>query len=79
MGHLRDERPRARKPHRCYLCGESIPAGEVHVRRTQADGDGVGSFRMHGECEAESRSWGWWEWEGISPGDMPRPKKAEVT
>lgn len=42
--------PKARKPHRCAWCGETIPVGEVHRRET---GTYCGEFqdnRFHAEC-----------------------------
>jgi hypothetical protein len=71
--HLSGGRPRARRAHRCFLCGEPIPIGEVHARRVVAGDGGIRAFRMHAECEAESRSWDAAEWEGFSEGEMHRP------
>lgn len=73
--HLEDKTVKARKPHRCYLCGEPIEAGETYVRRTSADDDGIDRIAMHPECEKETQPWEWWEWEEFMMGDMPRPRK----
>lgn len=73
--HLGDETPVARKPYRCYLCGEPIPVGEKHVKRTGVGEDGLDAFRMHEECERESDAWDEMDWECFFEGDMPRPTK----
>jgi hypothetical protein len=74
--HSKDLRPKARKVHRCYLCGESIEIGEVHVRRFGFGEDGPSNFRMHAECEVRSNDPDWWDWEASWAGDMPRPSRA---
>lgn len=61
--HSGDETPKARKPHRCFLCERPIPVGEKHVKRSGFDQDGPASFRMHAACEARARGWDQWEWE----------------
>lgn len=76
--HLRDERPKARKAYRCFLCGEPIPVGEVHVSRAGVRDDGLETFRMHIECKAESDNWDPFDWECFSQGDMERPKSANL-
>lgn len=48
---------KARKKHRCCLCGESIAVGEIHDTRTGVDGgDGFWTMRMHPECQAYEQS-----------------------
>lgn len=75
-GHVRDDRPRARKPHRCYLCGEFVEVGDTYVRRLWSDGGKLSTTKMHVECEAETANWEDWDWEEFFPGDMPRPTDA---
>lgn len=41
---------KARKKHRCCLCGERINAGDFHDTRTGVGDDGVWTMRMHHEC-----------------------------
>lgn len=74
--HLEDKRVRARKPHRCFMCGEAVGAGEEYVRRKGVGDGGVESFAMHPECESESSSWEDADWECFFEGDMERPRKA---
>lgn len=73
--HLIDIQPKSRKEYRCYLCGESIPIGERHVKRTSVDDDVIHSTRMHTECEAESSTWKFDDWEYFFQGDMARPSR----
>lgn len=51
----RDKLRKARKPHRCTLCGERIEAGEhyYYTRVTpwdHRDNDGFSNYRAHEEC-----------------------------
>jgi hypothetical protein len=42
---------KARKPHRCCLCGARIAVGEIHDTRTGViEGDGFWTMRMHPDC-----------------------------
>lgn len=41
----------ARKPHRCYWCGERIEAGQPYLRWFSRS-DGPYTTRVHPECEA---------------------------
>lgn len=72
--HLGDSTPVARKIHRCYLCGEIIPAGERYVSRRGIFDSELSITKMHTECEKESQSFDVMDWEVFSEGDMPRPK-----
>ena len=47
---LCEERPRARKHHRCYHCAGWIVPGEKH-RKVTCKYDGVYSLRSHDDCE----------------------------
>ena len=46
---------RARKPHTCGWCGEPIEVGEMHVKGSRGDGDGLDTWRLHLECHAAVR------------------------
>jgi hypothetical protein len=72
--HMSDTMPKARKPHRCYLCGEAIEIGESHVHRTGKRDGHLCSDRFHVECEAETRSWDDTSWTCMTFGDMERPR-----
>ena len=62
--HIEDTTPKARKNHRCYLCGLMIPKGLEHVKRFGADsGEGLSSFRMHYQCERVAQAWSQDDWE----------------
>jgi hypothetical protein len=71
--HLRDETPKARKSHRCFLCREPIGRGETYVRRSGISDGEMLTMAMHPECEAVTRRWDESDWECFSEGDMPRP------
>lgn len=43
---------RARKQHRCSLCGELIPADTLYDKRSGVDMDGFWNMHMHPECHA---------------------------
>ena len=47
---LSDRRLKARKPHRCYLCGLKIAVGETYVRYVGVGEDGFSSSANHDEC-----------------------------
>lgn len=72
--HLGDERPKARRDHVCFCCGQTIPKGEVYVVRTNAMDREVYRTRMHAECEAATRKW-IHEWEDFEPGSLERGKQ----
>jgi hypothetical protein len=62
---------KARKPHRCYLCGVEIPKGASYLRRTGVDEDsGLVSVAMHPVCELQTQHWDEMDWETFSPGDL---------
>lgn len=71
--HLKDTRPKGRKPHRCYLCNEMIEAGTVHVLRAGINEGNFDSIRMHAECEQATQGWDEDTWECFSQGDLDRP------
>lgn len=50
METLSDEWVRARKQHRCELCGEPIEVGDRHRRWTGKDGGELLNGRYHEEC-----------------------------
>jgi len=43
-------KPKARKNHRCYWCGETICRGETYVRWGWAEDGKMSTVRMHPEC-----------------------------
>ena len=67
---------KARKPHRCDLCGERIAVGELYATRSGvSEGDGFSTTHMHPECHAyESRETVDSDWyEDISEPAFERP------
>ncbi len=46
------EGAKARKPHRCSLCGERINAGELQDTRTGVCDGRMWTMHMHPECHA---------------------------
>jgi hypothetical protein len=73
--HFRDEKPNARKQHRCYLCGLDIAKGETYLRRTGIGDDGVESFCMHVDCEQVTNSWCQDCWENHDEVEFREEKK----
>lgn len=47
---------KARKPHRCDLCGERINAGELYDKRSGVDSGDFWTMRVHPECHAYENS-----------------------
>ena len=60
--HIEDTRPKARKPHECYLCGGVIAIGELHVRRYGVNEGRREATRMHESCEKVTREWDEEDW-----------------
>ena len=65
-------RPVARKPHRCWWCGETIPQGERHVQFVGTFKGDFQSWRMHGECYDAGMECDEIQ-EGFSPYENKRP------
>ena len=49
---------KARKPHRCCLCGERINVGDTQDRRTGISDGSVWTMHMHPECHAYEQTLG---------------------
>ena len=73
--HIEDKTIKARKPHVCYLCCQTIATGEIYLRRFGYGEEGPETFRFHPECEEETRDWDDGDWETFCPGDFERPVK----
>jgi hypothetical protein len=69
---IRDSEVKARKQHRCFLCGEKIEVNESYIARTGVE-DVIVTFKMHIGCEKESSNWHIEDWETFSEGEMKRP------
>ena len=52
MTHFSDSHPRARKPHRCTLCGRLIRPGETYRRGAGMDGSTAWTWKECAHCEA---------------------------
>ena len=61
--HLSDSLPKAKKPHRCYLCGLTISIGEVYVRRSGVSDGDFYCVKMHEKCEEITHDWRDEDWE----------------
>ena len=61
--HFSDIHPRARKVHRCDLCGLKIRPGTTYLVRSGLRDGTVIVSRMHRDCEAASRDWTERDWE----------------
>lgn len=64
---------KARKRHRCYLCGQPIEPGETYVRHSAADYGKAHSWSQHPECDAATIGWDEDDWEYFLSGSMERP------
>lgn len=59
--------PKARKQHRCYLCGRLIEKGEKHRKHVGTyDGDFY-SMRNHFDCDKHTDGWATEDWEYHEP------------
>jgi hypothetical protein len=74
--HFRDETPKARKEHRCYLCGLPIAKGETFLRRTGSGDDGLDSVCMHIDCEVVTNTWDSDCWENHDEHEFRDEKQA---
>ncbi len=80
METLSDEWVRARKQHRCELCGESIEVGDRHRRWVGKDGGELVTGRIHEECMrvTEIDKWDYIDWESFcDPADF-RVRRQEL-
>ena len=53
---------KARKPHRCYLCGLRIRKGATYYQRAGVEGAEHWSIRMHAVCRDASSGWDEDDW-----------------
>jgi len=73
---LNDTTPKARKEHRCELCGLPISVGQEHVaRRGVFEGEAV-TQRMHTDCEAVTHGWREDDWENRDEHEFLEEKAA---
>jgi hypothetical protein len=79
MALLRNIQRKARIPHKCWFCGETILPGEKYSFRSGNDESGNGKrsgmwhFCAHNECaEAADEGFSIYDWESFSPGSMQR-------
>ena len=68
--HLIDKFPRARKSHRCYLCGGTIDKGVQYVLRTGVYDGAIYRDKMHAECERRTKGWDPDEWDFHDEGEF---------
>ena len=54
---------KARKVHRCYLCGLPIAQGEVHERFVGVTDGDFWTDRRHAACQLHTRDWTDEDWE----------------
>jgi hypothetical protein len=61
IGH--DRTIKARKEHRCDLCGLRIRRGATYVYREGVEGREHWRLRMHPVCDDATADWDYQEWE----------------
>lgn len=49
--------PKARKHHRCWLCGLPIEIGHLHIKYVGVYDGEFASTRSHMECDAYTKGW----------------------
>lgn len=63
---------RARKQHRCFLCGEPICQNSEYDRRTGVERGEILTMAMHPECNEASSDWDDADWETFERGSLCR-------
>lgn len=63
--HIEDREVKARKQHRCTLCGLRIRKGAKYIRRRGVDGPEHITMKMHAVCEDATSWWGVGDWESM--------------
>lgn len=59
-----DREVKARKQHRCLLCGLRIRKGAMYwQRKCYSDEFPPNVMKMHAVCREASSGWGWDDWE----------------
>ena len=77
---LSDDNVKARKQHRCDLCGEAIAIGEEHRHWTGKDGGEFLASHQHLECVAVTVAdrWDAMDWECHSDQAEFRARRDEI-
>ena len=57
---------KARKEHRCSLCGLRIRRGATYVFRQGVEGREHWRMRMHAVCDDATSRWDYVDWESMS-------------
>ena len=50
---------KTRKPHECFHCGETIPAGSVVAYQANVEDGQAYTLYLHPECDAACTECGW--------------------
>lgn len=61
--HVEEREVKARREHKCCLCGFRIRKRAKHIVRFGFDEDGPVRMRMHAVCEDATRKWDEMDWE----------------
>lgn len=71
---------KARKPHTCSLCDETIQVGETYRRWTGRDSRDFYTCCYHEECDALTKldGWDYIDWESFSDTAMFRQRLTAV-
>ena len=70
--HHKDRVVKAKKAHKCTLCGLPIPAGTTYLARVGFDEDGPLTIKMHLACESHTRDWDEDDWLLTDGGEFRR-------
>lgn len=68
--HVRDTEPRARKEHKCWLCGFRIRKGAKHIHRFGFYDGAPTTMRMHGVCHSVTLGWDQDDWDSAAMGGL---------
>lgn len=76
---LNNKDVRAKKEHKCLLCGETIRVGELHRACTIKDGS-VYTARTHKECDEVTviDRWDDMDWECCGDEELFRQRREEL-
>lgn len=73
-----DKLIRARKQHRCDLCGRRIRKGATYYLREGVEGREHWRLKMHAVCRDATLDWDLDQWEVWTPGNAPEFQRYDL-